>query len=73
MLGRTGITDQGLIHLTRLTNLQTLNLAGTKVTDNSLHYLEGLPLKELNVRGTQITSEAIARLKERIPVLQVIQ
>jgi hypothetical protein len=40
----SGIGDSGLAHLKRLSNLRTLNLAGTKVTDAGVKDLqEALP------------------------------
>ena len=41
-LGRTSVTDAGLIQLRGLTKLQSLSLEDTPITDAGLSQLEGL-------------------------------
>ena len=38
----TKLTDAGLSHLVRLSNLQEMGLCGTKVTDAGLTHLQGV-------------------------------
>jgi len=60
----TKITDAGLEHLKRLTQLQSLNLTGTQITDVGLVYLKGLTqLQSLNLKSTQITDAGLVHLK----------
>jgi Leucine Rich repeat len=50
------ISDDGLIHLTRLTHLRSLDLSGTRITDAGLAHLRELKsLRELDVAGTRVT------------------
>ena len=59
-----GITDAGLVHLKRLTNLQSLDLGGTKITDAGLVDLKGITnLLQLDLDETQITDAGLVHLK----------
>ena len=49
------ITDVGVAHLRQLKSLQSLHLQFTKISDKGLAHLEDLPLRFLDVRGTQVT------------------
>lgn len=59
------ITDDGLIHLTKLERLQGLDLAGTAVTDKGIAYLKGLNLRWLHVQRTAVRD--IAAIREAFP------
>lgn len=59
------ITDDGLIHLTKLKRLQGLDLAGTAVTDKGIAYLKGLNLHWLRVQRTAVRD--IAAIREAFP------
>jgi hypothetical protein len=69
----TGVTDAGLKHLEKLTELEVLEVNG-KVTDAGLMYLRNLTeLRELYLYGTDITDaglEHLTRLK-RLRVLDL--
>jgi hypothetical protein len=69
------ITNQGLAHLAKLKALESLNIHSCqKVTDAGLSYLEGLAcLKRLRLDFSRITKAGIARLKAKIPGLEVIE
>jgi hypothetical protein len=57
------VSDAGLAHLARLTQLQWLWLDRTKITDTGLVYLKGLThLKILYLNDTQITDAGLAHL-----------
>ncbi len=57
------ITDAGLIHLGRLTNLRSLNVANVRVGGPGLRALRPLDgLTELAIRDATITDEALAEL-----------
>jgi hypothetical protein len=71
-LSRTDLTDRGLAHLKTLTRLRELDLEGTKVTDEGLHQLAGLPLKELRLRKTAITSDGVNFLTNTIAGVTVV-
>ena len=49
------ITDVGIAHLRQLRSLQSLHLQFTKISDKGLAHLDELPLRFLDVRGTQVT------------------
>lgn len=49
-LGRTRITDAGMVHLACLKNLKVLNLHGTQVTDQGINELQKA-LPELKIRN----------------------
>jgi len=68
------ITDQGLAHLANLKALESLNIHSCqKVTDAGLRHFEGLAsLKRLRLDFSRITKAGIARLKARIPGVEVI-
>ena len=54
----------GLEQLNGLTDLQTLDLAGTEVTDAGLTHLKGLTqLVSLDLSGTNITDAGLMNLK----------
>jgi hypothetical protein len=57
-------TDADLGHLKGLTELQRLNLEGTKVTDAGLEHLEGLTaLQRLDLAYTQVTDAGLKHLQ----------
>ena len=63
-LSRTKVTDKGLIQLSELFQLQSLNLSSTKITDDGLGYLTGLTrLQTLNLFNTKVTSAGLEHLK----------
>jgi hypothetical protein len=67
-LGETAITDEGLKYLADLTELQSLEIRGTKVTNAGLKYLRGLrKLKILHVAGTAVTLSGIEELRRSLP------
>jgi hypothetical protein len=66
------ITDAAIPHLLRLKDLSRLILSETGVTDASLDLLESLPkLCYLAVERTRVTDHGVARLKARLPDLEV--
>jgi internalin A len=69
-LGYSGITDQGLIHLAHLTNLEELHVGVYKsqFKDAGLVHLSGLKnLKKLTLVRTGVTDGAIGELKKALP------
>ncbi|MBL7152542.1 MAG: hypothetical protein ISS79_02405 [Phycisphaerae bacterium] len=64
-LGSIGITDAGVEHVAKLTNLKSLNLFGCdNITDAGLANLRGLKsLKSLSVTGGEITIAGLNGLK----------
>jgi len=64
------ITDAGLEHLKRLTQLEELTLMGTHITDAGLEHLGALKnLQMLNLRGNWIGDAGLQHL-ESVPSLQ---
>ena len=67
-------TDADLEHLKGLSELQHLNLTGTKVTDAGLEHLKGLTaLRGLDLGLTQVTDAGVAQLKESLPNVRVVR
>lgn len=59
------ISDAGLVHLKGLTNLTTLELAGTKISDAGLVHLKGLThLTTLDLHFTEVCDAGLVHLKE---------
>ena len=59
------VTDAGLAHLAKLTQLKILTLAGQPVTDAGLAHLSELTsLKEVGFAGTRITGTGFAHLRK---------
>jgi Leucine-rich repeat (LRR) protein len=66
------ISDDGLVHLKALSNLETLALQHTLVTDAGLEHLEALPrLKAVYLNGSRITERGTISLKKAIPGVTV--
>lgn len=62
-LARTQVTDQGLAHVSGMTNLTRLHLENTRVGDAGLDSLKGLArLEYLNLYGTQVGDAGLAKL-----------
>ena len=60
---KDNVGDAGIAHLADLTGLETLDLAGTKITDVGMQSLAGLvKLKSLTLSGTGITNEGLKHL-----------
>ncbi len=71
-VAHTRISDAGLAAITRLPALEVLWLSGTAVTDAGLQHLESLSnLQYLDLRQTGVTGEGIARLREKLPDLEI--
>jgi Leucine-rich repeat (LRR) protein len=59
------VTDDGLVYLKELKQLQTLYLSGTQVTDAGLVHLKELKqLQSLDLSFTQVTDAGLVHLKE---------
>jgi Leucine Rich repeat len=64
LAGSKALTDSGVDHLARASNLQQLDLSGTRVTDRGLRALAELKsLQTLSLAGTRVTDEGIAHLR----------
>ena len=63
-LGRSAVTDAGMVHIKALKNLSKLHLEKTAVTDDGLAHLSELErLEYLNLYGTQVTDNGLEHLK----------
>ena len=63
-LGKTGITNQGLETVGKLTNLTKLHLENTDITDDGLSQLSQLNnLEYLNIYGTSVTDAGLKHLE----------
>ncbi len=72
-LWNTAITDEGLRCLAKFSRLESLNIGGCRIGDAGMRHLAGLPLSELDLSSTQITSSGLTHLKtlEQLRVLQL--
>jgi hypothetical protein len=63
--GSKALTDEGVRHLARLSQLKHLDLSGTGITDRGLRVLRDLPaLESLSLAGTQVTDDGIVELAQ---------
>lgn len=61
--GNARITDEGLVHLKRLSRLYVLSLADTSITDAGLVHLGQMTqLIDLNLQGTHVTDAGVQNL-----------
>ena len=71
-LSDTTVTDDDLVHLTRLKWLRVLDLTGTRVTDAGLVHLAGLTgLLRLYLNDTRVTAAAVAELRRSLPFASI--
>ena len=60
------------MHLKGLTNLQSLNLHGTKITDAGLAHLKGMTsLESLTLSNTKVTSAGVKHLQTALPKCKI--
>ena len=61
--GSPRVTDAGIAHLSRMTELREIDLGGCPITDRSLEILAGLPkLEQLGLWRTGVTDAGVAHL-----------
>jgi internalin A len=71
-LDQSDITDDGILHLKGLSELNLLSLKETKITDSGLMALKYFPkIYELRLRQTKITDAGIVHLKS-LPHLEIL-
>ena len=67
-LSHSKVTDKGLIELSELFKLQSLNLSGTNITDAGLKHLKRLTkLRGLDLNNTKVTEEGLEKLQTALP------
>ncbi len=77
-LQRTAVEDEdlralvGLAHLRKLPALRSLILDKTWVGDRGLKHVARLDLRDVHLRGTQVTEEGVAWLRRRCPELRIV-
>ena len=70
-LSRTGVTDAGMLELSRLSELSILWLTGTEVTNRGLERLSRLSkLKHLDINRTGVTSTAWQKFRRDHPTIK---
>ncbi|HUT94967.1 MAG TPA: hypothetical protein VMY37_36250 [Thermoguttaceae bacterium] len=72
LYGSRDITDAGLEHVARMTNLQALHLDYSQVTDSGVEHLGRLKnLNHLDLTGTSFTREGLERLHRALPNCEI--
>ncbi len=56
------MTDDGLKDLAGNKELDTLDLRGTRVTDEGMKYVAALPVRSLDLGGTKVTAQGLKAL-----------
>ncbi|MEZ5176617.1 MAG: hypothetical protein R2823_10530 [Acidimicrobiia bacterium] len=69
-LATTGVTDKSLAPLGRMPWLRHVVLQCTAVTDKGLSAIRDLPLQSLNLAGTALTDDGLAKLVRDLPTLE---
>jgi predicted Ser/Thr protein kinase len=60
---RVSMTDDELLYCNHLKGLQGLGLKNVNITDVGLEYIKDLPLKQLNVDGTDVTGKGLKKMR----------
>ena len=70
----TRITDEGLKHLSNLTNLKYLGLSWNQgISDAGIDCITALTgLEELGIAGKQVTPNGCARLEQALPGCRIV-
>ena len=73
IMSGSNITNEGVVHLRALTNLQSLDLMETQITDAGLVHLKNLTnLKDLSLAGCKnITDSGVAELQKALPNCEI--
>jgi len=68
-LNETSVGDDGLVYLRRHPSLGNLALDKTRVSDRGLKHLPRSRLREVHLRGTQVTEQGVRELRRKQPGL----
>lgn len=64
--------DEGLVHLTALTNIISLDIQDAPITDKAIEYFKKMPaLNSIMIRDTKITPEALIKFAKDRPEIQI--
>jgi hypothetical protein len=67
------LTDDGMKHIGRLTDIEFLSLNGVPITDAGLRRIHQLKhLQKIHIVGTAITDAGIAELKKALPACDIL-
>lgn len=68
------VKDEGAEQMAKLRNLETLIIPNSGLTDAGLEYLATLSkLKNLDLKGCKVTEAGVAKLRQSLPGLAVVQ
>lgn len=70
-LDATSVTDKGTQSLVNLTQLMDVNLSQTAISDETVKILSALPIVELRLRGTDISSRSLTSIA-KMPALRIL-
>jgi hypothetical protein len=72
-LRQTAIADGDLVHLQKIDNLRTVQLANTRISDDGLEHLK--PIKTLvhvDLTGAAVTRDGLAELRKSLPEAAIV-
>jgi hypothetical protein len=69
--GDSQITDDGIVEVAKLRHLTLLSLGWTQVTDYGLSLVSGLPIRYLELWGTNVTNAGLPSIPRRVKSLDV--
>lgn len=69
-----GISDEGMTHLSGLSDLNSLSILSHKLTDVGLQQLRDLPaLKTIEIHSKLVTDDGVASVKKRFPECEIVR
>jgi Leucine-rich repeat (LRR) protein len=72
VLAKSAVEDWDLVQLTKIPNLKSLDLEGTRIGDEGIEHLHGISsLEFVSLRTTAVTREGITNLKKALPKIVV--
>jgi hypothetical protein len=72
-LKESAISNGDLVHLQKISNLRTVQLVRTRISDDGLEYLKPIKtLEHVDLTGPLVSRQALAELKQALPDATVV-